>query len=206
MERESTSLNIEISPTAEISQKAVKISQTFKPRGSLFTLDNKNYFPHITLYMAEFPIKNIKEILKTLEQLTSKTNSFKIKSTKYEQDSDGYIYVDYQLSENIKKLQVNIIRLLNPLREGLTREKDKLRMSKYSQAQQKNVRLYGYRSVDNEFNPHLTFTKLETFDKTALSLIPEYNFSFEATKIGLFHLGDYGTCHKPIKIFNLSKK
>ena len=79
-------------------------------------------------------------------------------------------------------------------------------MSKYSKAQQKNIQLYGYWGIGDEFNPHLTFTKLETFDKTALSLIPKHNFSFEASKIGLFYLGDYGTCHKPIKIFSFSKK
>ncbi|MEK7173374.1 MAG: 2'-5' RNA ligase family protein [Patescibacteria group bacterium] len=208
MKCESTSLNIEISPPAGISQRAISVSQAFKSRSSLFVLDNKNYFPHISLYMTEFPLENIKEISKNLKQLASETKPFIIESTGYKQDNDGYIYVSYQISLKIKKLQTDIVKLLNPLRRGLIRKNDKLRirLGKYSKAQQKNVQLYGYRGVGNEFNPHLTFAKLETFDKTALSLIPKYDFSFEASKIGLFYLGDYGTCHKPIKIFNLSKK
>jgi len=50
----------------------------------------------------------------------------------------------------------------------------------------------------------LTFTKLEKIDKSALSKIGKFDFSFEADKIGLFYLGDYGTCRKLIEIFDLS--
>jgi len=84
------------------------------------------------------------------------------------------------------------------------REKDKARISEMTKTEQKNLKLYGYRSVGANFFPHLTFSKLEKFDKSALSNIDKSNFSFKVNKIGFFYLGDYGTCRKLIEIFDLS--
>jgi len=196
--------NIVIYPTAEISKRAIIVSKKLKNKNGLFTLDGKNYFPHITLYMTEFPLKNMTKVRKLLKQLAAKTKPFEISSSKYRQNIDGYIDVDYKKSKNINELQKKIIKLLNPLSEGQMREKDKARISEMTKVEQKNLKLYGYRSVGDNFFPHLTFTKLEKFDKSALSNIDKSNFSFKVNKIGFFYLGNYGTCRKLIEIFDLS--
>ena len=154
--------------------------------------------------MTEFPSKNVTKIRKLLKQFAVKTKPFEIRSSKYRQNTDGYIDVDYKKSKNINELQKKIIKLLNPLREGQMREKDKARISEMTKTEQKNLKLYGYRSVGANFFPHLTFSKLEKFDKSALSNIDKSNFSFKVNKIGFFYLGDYGTCRKLIEIFDLS--
>ena len=196
--------NVAIYPPAEISKRVIAISKKLKNKNGLFVLDGKNYFPHITLYMTEFPLKNMVKIKKLLKQFAVKTKPFEISSSKYRQNTDGYIDVDYKKSKNINEFQKKIIKLLNPLREGQMREKDKARISEMTKAEQKNLKLYGYRSVGDKFFPHLTFSKLEKFDKSALLNIDKSNFSFKVNKIGFFYLGDYGTCHKLIEIFDLS--
>ena len=196
--------NIVICPPPEISKKAIRISKKLKNKKGLFVLDGKNYFPHITLYMTEFPLRNMTKVRKLLKQFAAKTKPFEINSSKYRQNIDGYIDVDYKRSKNINELQKKIVKLLNPLREGQMREKDKARMSEMTKAEQKNLKLYGYRNVGDKFFPHLTFSKLEKFDKSALSNIDKSNFSFKVDKIGFFYLGDYGTCRKLIEIFDLS--
>ena len=201
---QSESFNIVIYPPADISKKAAEVSKKLKRKGGLFVLDGKSYFPHITIYMTEFPVKNVPRIRKILREFAAKTKSFHATSLKYRQSKDGYIDVDYRKSKEVKGLQKKILSLLNPLREELLRPKDKARMSELSKAQQRNIMRYGYRSVGAEFFPHLTFTKLEKFDKSALSKIEKPNFSFEVGKIGLFYLGDYGTCRKLIEIFDFS--
>lgn len=200
----SESFNIVIYPPADISKKAISVSKKLKKKGGLFVLDGKKYFPHLTIYMTEFPIKNVPKIRKILRNFAAKTKSFRATSLKYRQSADGYIDVDYKKSKEIRELQKKIIAFLNPLREGLLRPKDEARMSELGKAQKRNIRRYGYRSVGAEFFPHLTFTKLEKFDKSALSKIGKSNFSFEVDKIGLFYLGDYGTCRKLIEILDLS--
>lgn len=196
--------NIAIYPPVEISKKAIGVSKKLKNKNSLFVLDGKNYFPHITLYMTEFPLKNVAKIRKLLKQFAAKTKPFGINSSKYRQNKDGYIDVAYRRSKNIDEFQKKVIKLLNPLREGLMREKDKARMSEMTKAEQKNLKLYGYRSVSGNYFPHLSFTKLEKFDKSALSHIDKSNFSFKVGRIGFFYRGDYGTCRKLIEIYNLS--
>lgn len=199
----SKSFNVIIYPPADISKRAISISKKLKKKKGLFVLDSKKYFPHITIYMTEFPVKNVPKIRKMLREFATKTKPFRINSLKYRQNSDGYIDVDYRKSKNIKELQKKIIALLNPLREGLLRPKDKARISALSKTQQRNIKRYGYWSMDAEFFPHLTFTKLEKFNKLALSGINKLDFSFDVNKLGLFYLGDYGTCRKLIEIFDL---
>ncbi len=201
---QSKSFNIVIYPPSNISKRAIAISRNLKKNGGLFVLDGKKYFPHITIYMTEFPVKNIPKIRKILRGFATKTKSFRTTSLKYRQNEDGYIDVNYRKSKEIMELQKKIISLLNPLREGLLRPKDEARKSEFGKEQQRNIMRYGYRSVGKEFFPHLTFTKLEKFDKPALSKIEKSNFSFDADKIGFFYLGDYGTCRKLIEIFDLS--
>lgn len=202
---ESKSFNIVIYPPADISRKAINISKKLKKGGGLFILDHKNYFPHITLYMAEFPIKNVPKIKKLLNEFTTETKPFQINSLKYRQDKDGYIDINYSKSKNIDKLQKKIITILNPLRDGLIRPKDEARMNEYNKAQQCNIKRYGYRSIGVNFFPHLTLTKLEKFNKSIFTNIDKQNFSFKVDKIGFFYLDDYGTCHKLIEIFDFSK-
>ena len=128
----SKSFNVVIYPQEEISRKAISVSKKLKTEGGLFVLDGKNYFPHITIYMTEFPVKNIPRIRKILRELAAKTKPFRITSLKYRENSDAYIDVDYRKNKNIKELQKKIIALLNPLRDGLLRPKEKTRINKLS--------------------------------------------------------------------------
>ena len=120
----SKSFNVVIYPPQEISKKAIGVSKKLKKKGGLFVLDGKNYFPHLTIYMTEFPIKNVSKIRKILRNVAAKTKPFRATSLKYRQSADGYIDVDFKKSREIKGLQKKTIALLDPLRECLLRSKD----------------------------------------------------------------------------------
>jgi 2'-5' RNA ligase len=200
----SAPFNIVIAPSKQVAKKAAGISKKLKGRGGLFVLD-KNHSPHITLYMTEFPLKNIPEIKTRLQGLAAKMRPFLTSSLNYGQSKDGDIDINYWHSRDIQNLQRKIISLLNPLRGGLIRKRDEERKRLLPKKQQRNIELYGYRSVGQEFHPHLTFTKLAKFNKSAFANIKKLNFSFVVKKIGFSRLGDHGTCHKLIKTFDLNK-
>ncbi len=204
MEKRSKSLNIAICPPAAISQKAISISKKLKNKGGLFVLNRTNRFPHITLYMTEFPLRNVARVKNLLRQTASKTKPFLIKAVKYRQHKNGYIDISFRKSNRVKRLQERIIKLLNPLRKGLIREKDKAEIQKLGKIQQKNIKLYGYRGAGAEFRPHLTFTKLAKLDKPVFAGVKTQDFSFIVTQLGLFYLGDYGTCRKTVSKFDFS--
>ena len=196
----SESFNVAVCPPPEISQKAVNVSEKLKKKGGLFVLDGKNYFPHITIYMAQFPMHNVPNMRRILGECALKTKPFRVSASRYRQSSDGWIDVVYRQSKNIKAFQKNIIACLNPLREGLLLPRDEARMSKFGRTEQRNIKRYGYRSIGAEFFPHLTFTKLEKFDVSAFPSIGKSVFSFEVDRISLFCLGDYGTCRKVVEL------
>lgn len=194
--------NIVIIPPKQISNKAAAISKKFKRQGCLFVLD-KQHSPHITLYMTEFPLKNIPAVKNSLQQITSAIKPFRIKSSNYRQNS-GYIDISYQKSKSVKNLQKKIIAILNLLREGCVKAGDKAKTNRLSALQNKNVELYGYRDVGQNFFPHLTFTKLKNNDGSALNKIKKQDFSFKVNKIGLFYLGQYGTCRKLVEDWQIN--
>lgn len=196
-------LTIVIYPPSDISERAIVVSKKLKNEHSLFVLDGKKYWPHITLYMTEFPLKNVAEIKKLLKQFSIKTKPFNIHALGYRQNNDGYVDVEYKKSKVLSELQTKIITLLNPLREGLMREKDKARISNISKSEQKDLENYGYRSIGVKYVPHLTLTRFSKIDQLVLPNNNETDFSFQVRKIGLFYVGDHGSCRELIESYDL---
>ena len=202
MKQISRPFNIVILPPKNISQKAISISKKLRVKGGLFTLGNKVYFPHVTLYMAEFPLKNIPKIKSLLQKFVIKIKPFNLNSSDYRQSPGGYVDVAYKKSKKIKDIQKSLIDLLNPLREGLIMESDKERLHTSIKTEQKNIKLYGYRYAKSQFDPHITFTKLKEYNTSAVAM-PKTDFSFKAESVAIFSKGEHGTCNKLIKKFNL---
>lgn len=201
----SLSFNIVICPPKEISQKAILMSKELKKHDGLFVLDNTKFFPHITIYQVQLPVENVLKVRAVLRAIAAQTKSFRSTSLTYRQSSEGYIDIAYKKSKTVEALQKKVINLLNPLRKGLLQPKDKARLSTFSKRQQRNLKRYGFRSVGTDFVPHLTFTKLPHSNGSALSGLKPKKFSFVANRIGLFYLGEHGTCRKKIDFFDLTE-
>lgn len=201
MSRRSISCNIAIIPPAPIARRAIALSQQLKDQGGRFVLDGKNYFPHVTLYMTEFPTKNLSKIKKALRHIIHGTHSFSLRAEKYQHHSDGYLDVHFSKNRALRLLHKNIVHALNPLRDGLMRPKDRKRLSGFTKTQQRNLLQYGYRDALRLFKPHLTFTKF--FTNNMHPRMPKIAFSFSATLIGLFQSGKHGTCKKVFASFYL---
>ncbi len=208
MSNKSRAYNIAIIPPKKISDKAIRISRFLKKFGVFFTLDGKNYFPHMTVYMVEFPNKNLEQVKEVLEQISKKIKNFKVQSLTYKHiaygHSGGWVHVDFKNTPPLMKLQKEIIFSANKLRGGLLMNDDKARISSAPDQMKKNLKTYGYSNAFYKFSaPHITFTRLKKPDSKSLAEIKKYNFSFEVTKFGLFEKGKHGTCRKLVKEFKL---
>jgi 2'-5' RNA ligase len=203
MKQKSKPFNIVIVPPKEISRSAIKLSRKFKGLKSLFVLNQKNKFPHLSLYMLELPLKNISKVKKILEEIAKRAKPFKMESLKYRHEKHGFLDIYYRRPAELKKFQTEIVEAINPLRRGMMRKKDLARLLDLNKNEQKNLKKYGFRSVGSEYHPHLTLTRLKRYDKTVISGLKPPKFSFEVKRIGLFYLGDNGTCRQPVKRFDL---
>ena len=198
----SSSYDIVLLPTRGISQKALELSAYLEKYGTFFTLDEQNYYPHLSLYMLQLNKGGLLTALDLLSELTSLVSGITAKAHEYHYSHD-YLDVEYTKTHELEELQKRVILNLNPLRDGL-RENDKKRLETSTGEERENILKYGYRSIGPQFAPHLTFTRFRNTQPKILSELPPPSiFSGTYTSLGIFEMGDHGTCTEPVRIWKL---
>lgn len=189
-----------------ISKKIVDLSQEIaKKSNPYFVLDNKNYFPHFTVYSPEYPDNKIEEISDRLEAVLEGQVELKMNFEKV-LTHQGYIGLGFELTQDIKRLHFAIVDALNPLRDGHLRKKyqaDDYKM-KLSQLELDNISKYGYPSAMNLYHPHMTIIRLKDVkqaEELARDIIWQDNFVINT--LALYKMGEHGTCIEKIREFQL---
>lgn len=117
--------NIALIPDKEAFEYAVKASNILsKLEKYHYILDGENFFPHITLYSPEFPYRNLDKIIKELRNISKSFEPIEIKFSEVK-SIRNYAGVDIQKNISIYSLHEKIVDKLNPLREGILRDKYK---------------------------------------------------------------------------------
>ncbi len=189
-------------PKKDLVERAISTSEDLKNRGVHFTLGYTQHFPHLSLYMLQLDDSDLEKVCELLETIANKTKAITVTAKEYHYEND-YLDVEYEKPENLTRLQENIIQVLNPVRDGL-RENDKIRLVHTIGEERENILTYGYRSVGNLFAPHLTFTRFKENQEQVISTLPSKElFDGEFVSLGIFEMGDNGTCSKELKTWNL---
>ncbi len=195
--------DVALIPDSKIIAESVSLSNSLKKLGSLFSLDEQNYFSHVSVYMLQLNDEGLRKTINSLSELSKTTTSIKGIAKDYNY-IDGYLDIEYKKTKELSELQENIILALNPLRDGL-REKDKQRLAKADELTKENILKFGFRSVGDQFFPHITFARFISDQSDILGKLPSKRlFEGMFTKLGLFEMGDNGTCIKLVKKFDLA--
>ncbi len=198
----SVSCDVVILPNEELANKAISASQQLAPLGGLFTLETGKYFPHLSLFMLQLKDDDLEKVKSLLAEIANKTPTLNLKASKYQQN-ESYVDVEYARSAQTDSLQQQVIAALNPIRGGM-QENHKARMLQATGLVLKNFQNYGYKYVGELFRPHITFTRFGETQPEVESLLPELStFGGSFTKLGLFEIGDNGTCVRKIVEFDL---
>lgn len=204
-----TTLPVDIVLLPEPGQAAlaVQCSEILSPQGTLFTLDNQNFFAHASMYMFQMDVRKQDECIASLQKIAQEHNVQTLAQNGYYYQDTGFGkgYVDANYSRNIEadRLQQTIIDAFNPLRAGM-RESDKAKMADATGTKLENLQKYGYPAIGELFRPHITLTKFPQDIEPDLTLLPSPTiFTGVFTKLGLFEMGDNGTCIRHIASFNL---
>lgn len=195
--------DVVILPNDKLANIAISASQKLASLSGLFTLEVGKYFPHCSLFMLQIKASDLERVKSLLAEIASKTEVLNLKASRFDQ-THGFINVEYTRSEQTDSLQKQVIATLNSIRDGM-REKDNARMLEATGLALENFQNYGYKYVGELFRPHITFTRFSETQPEAENLLPELstlNGSF--TKLGLFEMGDNGTCVRKIAGFDLS--
>lgn len=199
--------NIVLLPSPEQSQLAIHASQKLAGQNALFTLDDKDFYAHTSLYMFQMNTADQNTCIAALQQLAEQTKAQQLQQDDYfYQDSGhgkGYVDIAYSRNDEVDSLQEKTIEIFNALRFGM-RESDKKKMADATGVKLENLQKYGYPAVGELFRPHITLTKFPTEIEPDLSVLPDPAvFDGMFTRIGLFEMGPNGTCIRKIAEFSL---
>lgn len=199
--------DIVLLPSDKQSALAIQASQRLAEQGSIFTLDNQNFYAHSSLYMFQMDINTQDSCINALQEIANRVQTQQLEQIGYDYQDSGFGkgYVDIAYARNVEadSLQAVVVDTFNSLRSGM-RESDKLKMADATGLKLKNLQTYGYPAIGELFRPHITLTRfpLET-DPDLTVLDPPELFDGEFTRIGLFEMGQNGTCIRKIAEFNL---
>jgi hypothetical protein len=200
---ESKPYDIVLLPENNLGDKIVSISQSLENYTTHFTLNQQNFFAHLSLYMLQLNEDGVARACKLLQAAATEIKTQKLHPKCYHYENE-YLDIEYEKTEELSVLQNNIISLLNPIRNGL-REKDEIRLQTAIGIERMNLLTYGYRSVGSEFSPHVTFTRFTSEQRQTLMELPllqELEGKFN--RIGIFQMGDNGTCTTEVQTYSLS--
>lgn len=206
MSQTSLPCNIVILPSTEIAEKATAVSQQLAQNYStFFTLKEGEYYPHATLYMTQLKVADLDHAQTLLAELAARTAPFALQADRYELNF-GYFDANYERPAALEALQMAVIDAINPIRDGM-REKDKQHLLEASGVERENLQKYGYRGVGELFRPHVTLTRLTTDQPVDTSILPDpEDFSGQFTHLGIFEMGDNGTCVRKIAELSLARR
>lgn len=198
--------DIVLLPSNEIAQHAVTVSNALKNSDSYFTLKIGEYFPHASVYMTQLKTADLGEVELRLAEIARSIPVISVRVKGYDQEH-GYIGVSYEGNDLLDRVQREVVEVINPIRDGM-RLKDAKRLEGAEGKERENLEKYGYRSIGELFDPHITLTRSKLTEAINLQHLETHLSKFNGyfTKLGLFEMGDNGTCVRKIAEFELGAK
>lgn len=199
--------DIVLLPSAELAQKAIEASNQTKRFESFFTLEDGKYYPHMSLYMFQLDEADVPRVEEVLTRVAKETKVVHARATTYSLGTGfgvGYVDPEYEVTDALRSLQDRVIESVNPIRAGM-RESDSRKMQDAEGLKLENLQKYGYPAIGSLFRPHITLTRLKEHNPDVLNLLPNNidTFSGVFDRIGLFEMGENGTCIRKIAEFPL---
>jgi hypothetical protein len=154
--------------------------------------------------LNESDVSRVEEVLAEIAKYTKMISA---KATTYSLGTGfgvGYVDPEYEVTNELSTLQNKVIAAVNPLRAGM-RESDIRKMQDAEGIKLDNLQNYGYPAIGSLFRPHITLTRLKEHNPKVFELLPQdvSEFSGEFDRLGLFEMGENGTCVRKIADFSL---
>lgn len=200
--------DIVLLPSLELENKAIEASKATSKYDSFFTLEIGRFYPHMSIYMFQLNDSDISKVEEVLAKIAKDTKAINATATTYSLGTGfgvGYVDPEYEVTEELSNLQNSVVEAVNPIRAGM-RESDVRKMQDAEGLKLENLQKYGYPAIGDLFRPHITLTRLKEHNPKVLELLPKdvSTFSGVFDRLGLFEMGENGTCIRKIAEFPLS--
>ncbi len=88
--------NIVIELPSHTRKNVIKISRQLKKKGGFFSLGEKTFIPHITVYMVDLPRNNERKVLAELKDIMREIKPIACKPVRYRKSGGGYVDILYR--------------------------------------------------------------------------------------------------------------
>ena len=197
-------INVCIIPNNTIIEKCIKISRSLESEGTMFILDGKTKFPHMTIYMARFSNNTIDKAIQSVSKSLENLKRFNCNHTGYLMTEGRYFEASYEKSKEFMTLHKNIINIIKDFRINPGDPFEEGYFTPYTKEQQKNAKETGYDLAYNLYRPHITLTRYKENMIPEKKPIPEENnLSFELNKICIYKADDNGAVYEKLVEFEV---
>jgi len=203
---DSVSLNIALLPDENVTQTTIGMSKDLNSNlPTNFILNTQNLIPHLTIYQAQFPSKNVQEVENQTRSLLEEVKQFKLELFNFSITPQGNVWWNAIDKEPMATLQKEAIERCNPLRENLLLPGIE-NLTNLSEDYAKEVNNYGSVWLHDRYTPHISLSAIDpqNIEKTLQFLGKGKKDEFIAKEIIIGYLGKYGTVTEVIKRFSLS--
>ncbi len=124
--------------------------------GSTFGFDSKVNQPHLNLYDVDVPATNLSDVEVAVQKIAENTMPFDIELDGIKSFDFGSIYIACKQSEELKRLEEEIVTKLTGFRDGCKTRDYWQPWRKLTEEQRENREKYGNPYVLDAFLPHIT--------------------------------------------------
>lgn len=198
-------LNIAILPSDEVATQAIAMSRQISDElGSRYLLSSNTTIPHITVYQAQYPDKNVGKLKSMVKEFTLEQGLFEIKLDAITVSYGTFLFWNCEKTRALQDLHEKAVMLANPLREGFIPSQlaDRTNLTfgdKY------DIKTFGSLLIGSRYQPHITITRLnkETDGREAIKILTESKkLSFNPKRLILGYLGEHGIVTGVIESFS----
>ena len=200
----STIINVCVIPSVEAGNKCVQLSQLLKSDGTMFVLDGKSKFAHMTVFMFRVKDSKIESVIEAVDKILENQKSFLCNqaSPGFFMTKGRYYEVSYQKTPEFVALHENLVKALSPIRINPGNPFEEGYFTPYTEEQQKNAKETGYDLALNLFRPHVTLTRyFEGKVPETEPDLPVANLSFQLGKVCVFKADDNGAVYEKLAEF-----
>lgn len=192
----STTFNTAIIPPDDVSIQAIEMSKKVAEGvESEFVLNLDRLLPHITVYQAKYPNKNIEKLKNIVRKLSSEQELFEVKLDVITVFYGTFLFWNCGKTDALQDLHQKVVRLANPLRDGLIPEQLANRRG-LNEGDRYDIKTFGALLIGPRYKPHITITRLKRQDdaeKAIRILGDSKSLYFKPKALILGYLGEHGT-------------
>ena len=123
---------------------------------SWYILNEQEFPPHVTIWIAYVPTRNLEAIATTVQNALSQIKPFEVSAGDAKIEDGGYIAIEVKVNEKLRALHNLLLDKLNTFREGYLSQKYVDTMHTFSQEQQESLKKFGTRAAGILYAPHIT--------------------------------------------------